>query len=189
LERLVSAGPDDSCRFCPKLYCPPDNWWEFRYCKPCATYESVDPGPTTLQFPTLQKKRACSDSLHVNPAPIGIDLPFDSSGQRFGSVWAKWEAQDVKSLFELNPHVFDSTAVYFDCGDADEWGFLDQNLDLLQAMRTAGQSRFNDSTWVWEQYSGFGGVPAGHSQFTQERLREIIKFHDKHFGHSPGPRP
>jgi len=194
LEELVSPSQTrfDSCQLCLPKYkgaCIPENWWEFYYCKPCSLYESVDPGPATLLFPTLQKKRLCSDSLHRNPAPIGIDLPFDSSGQRSDLVWAKWEAQDVKSLFELNPHVFDSTAVYLDCGDADEWGFLDQNLGLLQAMKTAGQSHFNDSTWVWEQYSGFGGVDAGHSQLVQERLREILKFHDKRFGHSPGPRP
>lgn len=188
LEELVSPTQTrfDSCVVCTLPLGACFEPWEFSWCKPCYIYESVEPGPSTILFQTLLGKRTCSDSLHRNPAPIGVDLPFDASGLPVSAVWTRWATQDIKTSFTANPRVFDSTAVYFDCGIDDddretETGFIFQNRDFHAAMGSVPHE--------YKEYSGFGGLPAGHSQFIQERLREIIKFHDKHLQRPPGPRP
>jgi S-formylglutathione hydrolase FrmB len=184
LEILTSVDTLVGCRYCPifpKCY----DEVEYRYCRPCSLFTSDVADPTTLLFMTLGKKRSCiADSTFANPAPVGVDLPFDWNKTRIDSVWARWLSQDIKSSFTRNPRVFDSTAVYFDCGvddDDRELGYISQNRDFDAAMGSVSHE--------FKEYSGFGGVPAGHSQFIQERLREIIKFHDKNFRRAPGPRP
>lgn len=181
LEKFLHAEQTDSCLVCRQKIC------EFRedsiWCKPCSIFVSVPEESTTIVFPTLRPKRDCADAAHRTPASLGIGLPFDVEGARAGSVWADWVKQDIKSSLVANPHVFDSTAVYYDCGDADEWGFLEQNRDFESKLI---QYKPLDTLIT---YTGYGGLPAGHSQFVQERLREIIKFHDKLFKRAPGPKP
>jgi S-formylglutathione hydrolase FrmB len=185
LEVLVSAASTDSCIYCKLAPLPCYDPSEYRYCKPCSLFTADVAGPTTLLFMTLGKKRFCiEDTTFANPAPVGVDLPFDWNKTRADSVWARWLSQDIKSSFTRDPRVFDSTAVYFDCGvddDERELGYVSQNRDFDAAMGSVPHE--------FKEYSGFGGVPAGHSQFIQERLREIIKFHDKNFRRAPGPRP
>lgn len=183
LERLVRAEPEDTCYVCLKPLGLCFDSSEYTPCSPCSTYVRVTLDSTTIQFPTLEKKRSCvSNTTFTNPAPLGVDLPFNSRKAPQEGVWALWRSQDIKSSFAANPHIFDSTAVYFDCGiddDERDWGYIYQNRDFHSAM--AGYPH------VYEEYAGFGGVPAGHSQFLQDRLREILKFHDQNFRHAPGP--
>lgn len=184
LEQLVLPAPRDTCWVCKRPLGICDGPWQYEPCAPCSSFTQNDAYSTTIKFATLEKKRTCVDTvLFINPKPLGVDLPFDSRREKIAAVWPLWLSQDIKSCYVANPHIFDSTAVYFDCGvddDEREWGYISQNRDFNTAM--AGTPH------VYKEYQGFGGVPAGHSQFLQERLREIIKFHDKQFKHAPGPR-
>lgn len=101
-----------------------------------------------------------------------VDLPFDANGQLAESVWNLWMANDVTSLFAAGlGGVFDSTALYVDCGAQDDL--------LLQYQAEA----FGDAAGITPDiYPGFGSsYPADHATYIGSRLPEVIKFHDQAF--------
>ncbi len=122
----------------------------------------------------------------VDTFGVGVDLPFDSSGDFTASVWARWrDTADVKTVFlnkrQANPTLWDDTEIYIDVGLQNEFGYLEQNRDFSDALNAEGV----EHTYV--EYAGSGALPAGHSDLLLSRLREVLKFHSDRFERPAGP--
>ncbi len=180
LERIVSVDSIAGCLYCPGTFCPDSTFLVL--CKPCTVFETIPEGSTTIAFPPgITEAWVCFDKIPKKPALLGVDLPFDANAGRFDSVSSQWLESDIKTSFVGTPHALDDVDVYFDCGVDDEWGYLEQNDALDQAMKDAGKAH------IYEKYTGFEGVPAGHTQLILERLRKVIKFHSDRLLRAPGP--
>lgn len=101
-----------------------------------------------------------------------VDLPFDVNGDLAMPVWNLWMANDVLALFAGGyGGVFDSTALYIDCGDEDDLG-LYAHAQIFYSVAGSMVDQF-------EIYSGFEGrYSADHTTYVGERLRYVAKFHD-----------
>ncbi|MEW5701466.1 MAG: alpha/beta hydrolase-fold protein [Candidatus Zixiibacteriota bacterium] len=147
-------------------------------------FTAIPRGPLTIKF----------DGADTSGA--GVDMLFDSNGVLSPESWARWrDSADVRSVFprlrQANPAFFSAlfntqdTNVYIDVGDQDEYGYLAQNREFHETLNEAGVKH------RYTEYTGFAGVPAGHSQLVAARLREVIKFHsdlfDKYGGRPPAP--
>ncbi len=114
---------------------------------------------------------------------IGVILPFDTTahpGDTVGirdSVWAEWLEHDVATLVMQNSSQIDSAglAIYFDCGDADEYMLYYHAQYLHELMNQLGIEH------TYEEFSS-GPVypaerfPARHATHLYFRLKESLKF-------------
>jgi S-formylglutathione hydrolase FrmB len=111
---------------------------------------------------------------------IGVDLPFGVDGTidtSLSSLWAtKWLANDITTRFVLGgAAAFANKPLYLDCGNADDLYLQYQNRAFFQIVQQAGLDI------QYTEYAGYTGVPAGHVTFVNDRLREVLKFHDAAF--------
>ena len=104
-----------------------------------------------------------------------VDLPFNADGGIDTTVWSLWFANDISTMYlSAYSGVFDTTDLYVDAGDQDDFYF---NL----------QSRFfgvvsADQIDFYDIYSGFGNrLEADHLTFINERLKSVAIFHDQSF--------
>jgi hypothetical protein len=106
-----------------------------------------------------------------------VDLPFDAYGQLDSTIWNIWRANDVATIFALGGYgVFDSTALYFDCGNQDDLG-LNYHAAIFDAMTTqAGVSH------TFEVYPGYDDLfKADHTMLIAQRLKKVAKFYSDYF--------
>jgi S-formylglutathione hydrolase FrmB len=114
---------------------------------------------------------------------IGVDLPFAIDGTldtSESSLWAtKWLANDITTRFVLGGALaLQNKRLYLDCGDTDDLYLQYQNRALFQIIQQAG---FDSDHIQYTEYAGYSGYPAGHVNFVNDRLREVLKFHDRAF--------
>ncbi|UCC78735.1 MAG: hypothetical protein JSW64_10685 [Candidatus Zixiibacteriota bacterium] len=104
-----------------------------------------------------------------------VDLPFNVDGDVDTTVWPLWLANDVSTMYmSVYSGVFDSTDLYIDAGEQDD--FLFDLQSRFFGVLTAEQIDF------YEIYSGPGNVlEADHLTFINERLRNVFIFHDQSF--------
>ncbi len=105
-----------------------------------------------------------------------VDLPFDVNGQLVESIWNLWLANDVMSIFATGgAGVFDSTALYFDCGTSDQL-YLQYHATIFDQLAVS-----MGVPHEFQLYSGFDDIFADHSTLIGERLKTVLKFHDTKF--------
>lgn len=177
LNPFVEIG---TCRICAN---PRQNPCQtFRDCSPCSVFASVPDGRTTYRFERATGNRPeCSSP--VIPPPLGVDLPFFWTKEIFDSVFNLWYGNDVRTRFLGDPAALAGTPLFIDCGVDDELGFLRQTRRFREALEQAGLAAGND--FVYEEYSGYSALPAGHDDLIGERLRKILKFHSDLFHRPP----
>ncbi len=131
-------------------------------------YSGGTAGPNTLVFV------APRDTFGV-----GVDLPFDSSGNLTEAVWEHWHNADVRTVFaqrrQEDPTLWNGIEIFFDVGLEDEFAYLEQNRDFHATLTQAGIAH------TYEEYAAAGVLPATHSGQLTQRLRRIIKFHSDLF--------
>lgn len=138
-------------------------------------YSGRPAGANTVSFPS-----------QVDTFGVGVDLPFNSTGNLTDSIWALWrDSADVKTVFlskrQQNPTFWNDLDIFFDVGLQNEHGFLEQNRDFAAALSQAGVAH------TYEEYEGSGVLPADHSSLLLSRLRKIIKYHSDRFERPVGP--
>jgi S-formylglutathione hydrolase FrmB len=111
---------------------------------------------------------------------VGVDLPFGVDGTidtSLSSLWTtKWLANDITTRFVLGGSAaLANKPLYLDCGNADDLYLQYQNRAFYQIVQQAG---FNVQ---YTEYEGYTNVPADHVTFVNDRLREVLKFHDAAF--------
>jgi S-formylglutathione hydrolase FrmB len=111
---------------------------------------------------------------------VGVDLPFGIDGvidTSLSSLWStKWLANDITTRFVLGGSAaLANKSLYLDCGDADDLYLQYQNRAFFQIVQTAGLNI------RYTEYAGYPGVPGDHTTFVNDRLREVLKFHDAAF--------
>jgi S-formylglutathione hydrolase FrmB len=106
-----------------------------------------------------------------------VDLPFDAEGEVDETIWPLWLANDVSTLFlSAYSGVFDSTDLYVDAGNQDDFFFQ------LQSQYFAAAAGEYDAIDFFEIYSGSGNnLEPDHMTLINERLRQVIEFHDESF--------
>lgn len=104
-----------------------------------------------------------------------IDLPFGVDGQVDSTIWTRWMYNDVTALFMGGwGAVFDSTALYVDCGEDDDLA-LNYQAEVFAQVAGAAIDQF-------EIYPGVPNLyPASHTGLINERLKKVVKFHDNVF--------
>lgn len=116
----------------------------------------------------------------VNTASfVGVDLPFaiDGTVDTTAAPWTtKWLANDITTRFALGGSAaLQGKHLYLDCGNSDDLYLHYQNRAFYQLLTDAGL----DARYI--EYAGYTGNPAGHVNFVNDRLREVLKFHDVAF--------
>jgi len=113
----------------------------------------------------------------ISGKKYGVDLPFDSTRTipPGSAIWYKWLLYDLKTKLTNDPDAFGNLSIYFDCGDQDQLNLTDEAMLFDQLLSLYGK----EHTYV--EYSGYPDYPAGHDNFTYDRLVEILKFHSRHF--------
>ncbi|NLI15835.1 MAG: esterase family protein [candidate division Zixibacteria bacterium] len=110
---------------------------------------------------------------------VGVDLPFaiDGTVDTTAAPWTtKWLANDITTRFAMGGSAaLQDKALYLDCGDSDDLGLHYQNRAFYQLLTDAGLNA------RYIEYTGYTGNPAGHVNFVNDRLREVLKFHDRAF--------
>ena len=114
-----------------------------------------------------------------------VHLPFDYNGNIVRSILSKWLAHDITStmLDSLTSGMYDhldSTELYIDYGDADEYAGAVQAQSFMSAL---DQLSFQYES---SSYSGYPGFPGTHSAFNIERIEEMLKFHSAKLSSDPG---
>ncbi len=114
-----------------------------------------------------------------------VDLPFDQNGNTASSVLNRWLAHDLTStmLDSLTSGMYDhldSTELYIDYSDADQYAGAAQAQSLMSAL---DQLSFQYQS---SSYSGYSGFPGTHSAFNVERIEEMLKFHSARLSDDPG---
>jgi hypothetical protein len=115
----------------------------------------------------------------LTPSGKGVDLPFDSAGNKIISVWNKWLEADLKTrILYISSHdtSLNHLKIYIDCGDPGEFGFKGQALAFYNSLPAV--IRNNTSLQI---YPGYPGYPALENSFIYDRLRVVLKFHSDHF--------
>jgi S-formylglutathione hydrolase FrmB len=112
----------------------------------------------------------------VDTFGVGIDLPFDSTGNVTEAVWIRWrDTADVKNTFvakrQSDPTLWNDMEIYIDVGVEDEYGYLEQNREFHDVLTDAGL------TPTYEEFSPAGTQRANHSDQLFARLKTVIKFH------------
>ncbi len=114
-----------------------------------------------------------------------IDLPFDHNGEVYQPVLDRWIENDLvsdESMFEesgLFGHL-DSTAVYIEFSENDQFYANDQCRDLMAKLNSRGID------FEWSSYAGYQGFPAQHGNFIYDRIEQILKFHSRNLSADPG---
>jgi S-formylglutathione hydrolase FrmB len=114
-----------------------------------------------------------------------VDLPFDHNGFIVHPILNKWLANDLTStmLDSLTSGMYDpldSTALYIDYSDADQYSGAMQAQSFMSAIDQLGFQYQSSS------YSGYPGFPGTHSAFNIERFEEMLKFHSANLSDDPG---
>ena len=159
-----------------------------------AVYNSITPGPgkrvTNMMF-----AMAASFSPHDPATPSQyahrfttqtfsgyVDLPFDSSGAPAMSVWSRWMANDVLAIFAGGgAGVFDSTALYFDAGNADDLG-LQYHAQVFEGAIQVANAYGMHIAYKSAVYAGDDAwYPADHTMWIGERIKDVVAFSDSVF--------
>jgi hypothetical protein len=74
----------------------------------------------------------------------------------------------------------DSTELYIDYSDADEYAGAAQAQSFMSALDQLSLQYESSS------YSGYPGFPASHRAFNIERIEEMLKFHSARLSSDPG---
>jgi len=110
---------------------------------------------------------------------VGVDLPFaiDGTLDTTAAPWTtKWLANDITTRFAMGGSAaLQDKALYLDCGDSDDLYLHYQNRAFYQLLTSAGLNA------RYTEYAGYTGNPAGHVNYVNDRLREVLKFHDAAF--------
>jgi len=147
----------------------------------------------TKPFSSLMYSMAAAFSPHDPQSPSGqtlirryqVDLPFDYQGRIVSSVFTKWLQQDHTAAMSdpltsgMYGHL-DSTGLYIDYSDADQYKANDQAQSFMDALGELALS-YESST-----YSGYPGYPANHDAFNIQRIEEILKYHSALLSDDPG---
>ena len=182
-RRLDPFDRIDTCTYCPLIIgCP--NPFLLRKCYPCSVFTAIPAGKTTFTFPANPNGRRATCSDPQEPLENAVDLPFTWTKAVYDSIWDQWKENDCKTYLAANTGVFADMDIYLDCGVDDEYGYLYQNRDFVNALTAAGYQDGTDFTYI--EYYGSPGIPAGHDELTAERLRKILKFHSDRFARAPG---
>lgn len=145
-----------------------------------------DPGkPLTRLFfamaaalsPTQQgDKDSLKFKLTLKQADPGMTLPINFLGKVEQPIFDRWVAKDVHTMVKNNPNKLDSLPVYVDAGNQDDFQFNLQSEAFNETVQLLKQAHpFYD--YVFEEYAGYPGVPANHTNFISDRLRQVLKFH------------
>lgn len=151
-------------------------------------YNSIDTSyfkPYSNLFYSMAAAFSPHDPLDTDTSTFirlyGVDLPFDYEGNIVQSVWDKWLENDLStSLLDLYSDRFDSTALYFEYSDMDQYFASDQAKVFTNKLNELGID-FESST-----YSGYPGYPATHDAFNFDYFADMLKFHSKHLNSDPG---
>lgn len=115
---------------------------------------------------------------------VGVDLPFAIDGTvdtlSDTGLWkTKWLANDITTRFAMGGSAaLQDKMLYLDCGDADDLYLHLQNRGFYNLVSSGQFGQFNIH---YTEYAGYIGNPAGHITFVNDRLREVLKFHDAAF--------
>lgn len=173
----------DTCKYCP-LIVGCSNPVFLKKCYPCSVYTAIPGGLSTFLFPANPNGRRSTCSDPQEPLENAVDLPFTWTKSVYDSIWNLWSQNDCKTYLAANTGVFSDMDLYLDCGVDDEFGYLYQNRDFVDELSAAG---YQDGTdYVYDEYYGSPGIPAGHDDLIVERLRKILKFHSDRFARPPG---
>jgi hypothetical protein len=74
----------------------------------------------------------------------------------------------------------DSTELYIDYSDADQYAGAAQAQSFMSALDQLGFQYQSSS------YSGYPGFPGTHNAFNIERIEEMLKFHSDRLSDDPG---
>jgi len=153
-------------------------------------FYSIAPGPTkrltnmifamAIAFSPHDPNNPDTSYAHLFNTPgtgfVGkVDLPFGVDGQVALPIWNLWMAQDVTALYSAGyGAVFANTDLYVDAGADDELGMQGQ-AQVFYIVAGASIDQY-------QEYSGFDNIyPADHTSFVGERLRDVLKFHNRSF--------
>jgi pimeloyl-ACP methyl ester carboxylesterase len=113
----------------------------------------------------------------ADPGTEHVDLPFDVNGQLAPSIWNLWMTNDVAAIFNVMYGVFDSTALYVDCGNQDDL-YLHIHAQIFNQLALSK----GVTDIVYRPYSGFEDFyAADHTTLIAERIKEVAKFHNAAF--------
>jgi len=173
-----------SCRVCNSIIgCPPSPLLPCREA-PCSVFAEIPAGISTFKFPPNPNGRRTACAKPQDPLENAVDLPFLWTKAVYDSIWNLWVQADVTTYLAGHPGVFADMDVYVDCGVEDQFGYLYQSRDFVDALKAANYQEGTD--YEYHEYHGSPGIPAGHDDLIVERLRKILKFHSDRFSRPPG---
>ncbi len=123
------------------------------------TADVSEPAPGTLPFERMR-----------------IMLPFDYQGNEVDSVWQMWLDNDLYSWLD-NPDyasALQNQNLHFEYSDHNMFGFNNQTQQFLSKLDQMGISYESVS------YSAYKGADARSRTFLYDRLKAILKFHNKY---------